>query len=88
MDRHHDPRRNQLAVEWPVGICDLPVPSQPASQQFSGGFRQVTRVWRIEPFALNPVTSAGTNGGVSFATMGNSEPGGGSRIYYFGPPPR
>jgi hypothetical protein len=42
----------------------------------------------LPPFALNPVTSAGTNGGVSFATMGNSEPGGGSRIYYFGPPPR
>ncbi|HEY0185051.1 MAG TPA: choice-of-anchor tandem repeat NxxGxxAF-containing protein [Rhodopila sp.] len=42
----------------------------------------------LPPFALNPVTSAGTNGGVAFATMGNAEPGGGSHIYYFGPPPR
>jgi hypothetical protein len=42
----------------------------------------------LPPFALNPVTSAGANGGVSFATMGDAEAGGGSRIYYFGPPPR
>ncbi len=42
----------------------------------------------LPPFALNPVTSAGSNGAVSFATMGDAELGGGSRIYYFGPPPR
>jgi hypothetical protein len=42
----------------------------------------------LPPFALNPVTSAGTNGGITFATMGDAEVGGGSRIYYFGPPPR
>jgi hypothetical protein len=42
----------------------------------------------LPPFALNPVTSAGNNGGVSFATMGDPELGPGSRIYYFGPPPR
>ena len=38
----------------------------------------------LPPFAINPVTSAGNNGGVSFATMGDA----GSRIYYFGPPSR
>ncbi len=42
----------------------------------------------LPPFAINAVTSAGINGGVSFATMGGTEPSGGSRIYYFGPPPR
>jgi hypothetical protein len=42
----------------------------------------------LPPFAINPVTSAGNNGAVSFATMGDPELGGGSRIYYFGPPPR
>jgi hypothetical protein len=42
----------------------------------------------LPPFALNSVTSAGTNGGVSFATMGDADLGGGSRIYYYGPPPR
>ena len=42
----------------------------------------------LPPFAINPVTSAGNNGGVSFATMGDPELGPGSRIYYFGPPPR
>jgi hypothetical protein len=36
-------------------------------------------------FALNPVTSAGPNGGMTFATM--AEPGTGQNgIYYFGPP--
>jgi hypothetical protein len=39
----------------------------------------------LPPFAISPVTSAGTNGAVSFATMGDPS---GSRIYYFGPPPR
>jgi hypothetical protein len=42
----------------------------------------------LPPFAINPVTSAGANGGVSFATMGNPDLGGGNRIYYFGPQPR
>jgi hypothetical protein len=42
----------------------------------------------LPPFALNPITSAGTNGSVSFATMGDAEPGGSRQIYYFGPPLR
>ncbi len=42
----------------------------------------------LPPFAINAVTSAGSNGGVTFATMGDSDTGAGSRIYYFGPPPR
>jgi hypothetical protein len=42
----------------------------------------------LPPFAINPVTSAGNNGAVSFATMGDPELGPGSRIYYFGPPSR
>jgi hypothetical protein len=36
--------------------------------------------------ALNPVTSAGRNGGLTFATMAAPETGG-NGIYYFGPPP-
>ena len=36
--------------------------------------------------ALNPVTTAGRNGGLTFATMAVPETGGNS-IYYFGPPP-
>lgn len=36
-------------------------------------------------FAINPVASAGSNGGLTFATM--AEPGAGDNgIYYFGPP--
>jgi hypothetical protein len=36
-------------------------------------------------FALNPVTTAGANGGMTFATM--AEPGTDQNgIYYFGPP--
>jgi hypothetical protein len=36
-------------------------------------------------FAINPVASAGPNGGMTFATIGG--PGSGeSGIYYFGPP--
>jgi hypothetical protein len=42
----------------------------------------------LPPFAINAVTSAGSNGGVTFATMSDADAGGGSRIYYFGPPPR
>jgi hypothetical protein len=42
----------------------------------------------LPPFALNPVTSAGANGGVSFATAGDADAGAGSRLYYFGRPPR
>jgi len=38
-------------------------------------------------FALNPVTTAGPNGGVTFATMVEPEVGQ-NGIYYFGPPPR
>jgi hypothetical protein len=40
----------------------------------------------LPPFAINAVTTAGANGGVTFATMGDADSGGGSRIYYFGPP--
>jgi hypothetical protein len=41
----------------------------------------------LATFALNPVAMIGTNGAVTFATMGNgdSQPSG---IYYFGPPPK
>jgi hypothetical protein len=42
----------------------------------------------LPPFAINAVTSAGNNGGVTFATMSDADAGGGSRIYYYGPPPR
>jgi hypothetical protein len=36
-------------------------------------------------FAINPVVSTGSNGGMTFATM--AEPGTGENgIYYFGPP--
>jgi hypothetical protein len=38
----------------------------------------------LQAFALNPVASAASNGGLTFATM--AELGGGeSSIYYFGP---
>jgi hypothetical protein len=41
---------------------------------------------KLPAFALNPVASAGPNGGVTFATM--SAPNSGQTgIYYFGPPP-
>src|SRR5689334_17450569 len=42
----------------------------------------------LPPFALNAVVSAGSNGGVGFATMDETDTGGRSRIYYYGPPPR
>jgi hypothetical protein len=42
----------------------------------------------LPPFAINSVTSASANGGVTFLTMGDAAIGGGSRIYYYGPPPR
>ncbi|MGO9326802.1 MAG: choice-of-anchor tandem repeat NxxGxxAF-containing protein [Steroidobacteraceae bacterium] len=39
----------------------------------------------LPSFAINPVASAGSNGGLTFATM--AEPGAGENgIYYFGPP--
>jgi hypothetical protein len=41
---------------------------------------------KLPAFALNPVASAGPNGGVTFATMSAPE-GGKTGIYYFGPPP-
>ena len=40
----------------------------------------------LAPLAINSVTSAGPNGGITFATMGETEADG-HRIYYFGPPP-
>jgi len=42
----------------------------------------------LPSFALNAVTAASSNGGVSFATMGEGDRGGRNRIYYFGPPPQ
>jgi hypothetical protein len=41
---------------------------------------------KLSPFALNPVASAGSNGGVTFATM-SAPDSGQTGIYYFGPPP-
>jgi hypothetical protein len=38
----------------------------------------------LASFAINAVTSAGPNGGVTFATMGDPDIGG-TRLYYFGP---
>jgi hypothetical protein len=39
----------------------------------------------LPTFALNSVTSAGPNGGLTFATMANPEDGR-NGIYYYGPP--
>jgi hypothetical protein len=41
---------------------------------------------KLPAFALNPVASAGPNGGVTFATM-SAPDSGQTGIYYFGPPP-
>jgi hypothetical protein len=41
---------------------------------------------KLSAFALNPVASAGPNGGVTFATM-SAPDNGQTGIYYFGPPP-
>jgi hypothetical protein len=61
---------------WQAGTLSLIVM---AGQKLDGG-------GLLAPFAINPVTTAGTNGGITFATMGDADTGGGSRIYYFGPP--
>jgi hypothetical protein len=42
---------------------------------------------RLAAFALNPVASAGPNGGITFATFAASDAGQ-TGIYYFGPPPK
>jgi hypothetical protein len=42
----------------------------------------------LAPFVLNSVTSAGANGGVTFATQGNPDQGINARLYDFGPPPQ
>jgi hypothetical protein len=42
---------------------------------------------RLAAFALNPVASAGINGGVTFATFAASDVGQ-TGIYYYGPPPK
>jgi hypothetical protein len=39
----------------------------------------------VPPFAINPVTVAGPNGGLTFASMADTETGSLSRIYYYGP---
>jgi hypothetical protein len=41
---------------------------------------------KLSAFALNPIASAGPNGGVTFATMAAPDAGR-TGIYYFGPPP-
>jgi hypothetical protein len=41
----------------------------------------------LASFAINPTTSAGANGGMTFATMADPDVGK-SAIYYFGPPPK
>jgi hypothetical protein len=41
----------------------------------------------LATFALNPVAMTGSNGGVTFATMGDGDAAP-SGIYYFGPPPK
>src|SRR3954452_6540301 len=58
----------------------------------SGAIRRVTMVGDRLPnggilpaFALNSVTSAGANGGLTFATMANPDEGQ-NGIYYYGPP--
>jgi hypothetical protein len=38
----------------------------------------------VPPFAINAVTAAGPNGGLTFASMADTDAGGSSRIYYFG----
>ncbi len=42
----------------------------------------------VAAFALNPVASAGPDGGVTFATMAAPDAAGPTGIYHFGPPPR
>ena len=32
-DRIQDPRRHQLAIEWPIGVRPLPIASQPTAQK-------------------------------------------------------
>ena len=61
---------------WQAGTLSLMV---------TAGQRTATGA-ALPPFALHSVTTAGTNGGVTFATMGSADSGGGSGIYYFGPP--
>ncbi len=39
----------------------------------------------VPPFAINPVVATGPNGGLTFASMADTETGSLSRIYYFGP---
>ena len=63
---------------WQAGTLSLVVA---AGQKLPGG-------GTLPPFAINSVAAAGRNGAVTFATMGDSDTGAGSRIYYFGPPPK
>jgi hypothetical protein len=53
-DRIHDPRRHQLAIEWPIGVRNLPITSQPTAQQLPGPLQQIARVGRREPLPLDP----------------------------------
>ena len=64
--------------EWQNGVVRrLVLSGQPLSD---GG--------RLPSFALNPVTAAGANGTVTFATQGNPDQGVNARLYSFGPPPQ
>jgi hypothetical protein len=65
-----------LYVKWPEGLKRVAM----IGDHLADGRLLAT-------FTLNPVTSIGPNGGVTFATMGDSELGQGA-LYYYGPPPQ
>ena len=50
----HDPRRHQLAIEWPIGVRYLPITSQPTAQQLPSCRPQMARVGRLERLPLDP----------------------------------
>jgi hypothetical protein len=81
------------AVAFVAGIDDGPGPVGLYSAR-SGDIRRLAMVGdrlpdgtRLSAFALNPIASAGANGGVTFATMAAPDAGR-TGIYYFGPPPK
>jgi hypothetical protein len=80
------------AVAFVAAIDDGPGPLGLYVRQ-AGALRRVAlageRLANGKPlpaFALNPVTTAGRNGGMTFATMAEPESGE-NGIYYYGPPP-
>ncbi len=56
-------------------------------RQLVAGGQKLADGSALPPFAMNAVTSAGSNGGVTFVTMGDAIIPEGSRIYYYGPAP-